>query len=154
LELIRRQIAELYSPLLALNEKVMALVQLRSEISVAGGKGWQEVVEREGKSLDLDHRFRPFAQITEYNNKQLREEILPIYSEMIVVFTKGYWLAEESTRQHFGKLVKFREMWQRQMTDEMPVEVLRGLSPVDLSDLQEDLSRQISSLRAKLGLAV
>jgi hypothetical protein len=74
-------------------------------------------VARAGPQANTCEQFALYAVIIEYNNRQLREEILPLYVEMIGLFTRGYGLAEESTRPHLGILVKCHAMWQRQLSE-------------------------------------
>jgi hypothetical protein len=56
-------------------------------------------VSRADAFLKLEkERFPGFEKIIEYNNRQLAEEVVPLYRRMVEIFTGNMWLAEPSTR--------------------------------------------------------
>jgi hypothetical protein len=97
-------------------------------------------------------RFPEFKRIIAYNNKQLQEELLPIYRQMIEHFSANLWLAEPSTRSFFGELVKFVEMWDRHLAGSVPFEVLLEYTADEsrLLPFYDDLAAQMGCLRQKL----
>jgi hypothetical protein len=117
---------------MGLVHKAQALVDLRTPAGQAGDQGWRTLLARAGSEADTSDRFAPYAAVTEYNNRQLREEILPLYAEMIALFTREYRLAEESTRRHLGTVIKFHEMWCRQLSEApLPLDALRAMPQLD-----------------------
>jgi hypothetical protein len=98
------------------------------------------------------HIFAPFAKVIEYNNLQLKQEILPLYSHMLDTFTANYRLAEECTRAHYPELVRFVDVWQRFIADAVPGPVLKEIrhSEEGLEPLYSDLEAQLARLRARV----
>jgi hypothetical protein len=88
----------------------------------------------------------------EYNNKQLREELLPLYDRMLQIFTEQYWLAEPATRAHYDELVRFVELWHRHFEKSLPTPVLVQLKHSEgaLAPLYENLTTTLDSLTARL----
>jgi hypothetical protein len=93
-----------------------------------------------------------YDRIIECNNAQLREEILPLYQEMLTLFTRGYGLAEPSTREHFATLVKFDGLWRRFLAETLPSGVLQQLPKPgpDLDAFHTDLVATLDRLRASI----
>jgi hypothetical protein len=66
-------------------------------------------------------------KLVEEDNRRLREELLPLYREMLDCFTRNMWLAEPDTRKHFATLVEYLDIWDRALTGTMPRGVVRQL---------------------------
>jgi hypothetical protein len=152
-ERISREIDELYSPILGLFERALALAALRTEISAGADLAWSLMVEH-GAITPKNEALTTatFDRIIAYNNSQLREEILPLYQEMLTIFTQRYGLAEPSTRTHFATLVRFDGLWRRQLADPIPSGVLKGLPTPgpDLDEFHTDLVNVLDRVRASL----
>jgi hypothetical protein len=78
--------------------------------------------------LDHEQRFAPFKRIIEYDNDQLRAELIPKYREMLALFTDRYHLAAPETRAFYQEFLEFVEVWNRWLSDSLPPEVLDKLA--------------------------
>ena len=100
IDFIERQLRELYSPLLAYQKEIRAKSELRLRISKAAEEAWKEVCKRNPKPfVNHEKKFEPYNKIIEYDNKQLKNELLPLYRKMLSTFRDNYWLAESETRK-------------------------------------------------------
>ena len=61
--------------------------------------------------------------IIEYENEQLRAELLPTYREMLALFTDRYHLAEPDTRALYQEFLEFVEVWNWWLAESLPPEV-------------------------------
>ena len=96
---ISDQLTEFYGPMLGLRAQVLAKSELRLKISGAADAAWRTMTERaykvgveHAKRID-EERFPLFEKIVEYDNRQLAEEIIPLYRTMVGLFTP-YFLFE------------------------------------------------------------
>lgn len=150
---VSHQIDELYSPLLGLLERALSLAALRTKIGTSADRAWRTLVEQGALTPETEALTScSYDRIIAYNNSELRDEILPLYQEMLTIFTRRYGLAEPSTRVHFPTLIGFSGLWRRQMTDPLPSAVLRQLPNPgpDLDMFHTDLVTTLDSLRASI----
>ena len=152
-----RQVTDFYSPMVGIRSHIRSLSQLRAEIEGLANDAWTQTVEEAPQeypalSEHLEREFRPFDRLIEYNNKQLRQELLPQYERMLQIFANQYWLAESSTRSRFDELVKFVELWRRHLDEALPGRVLEQLkhSEAALQPLYDDIETVLDSLRTRL----
>src|ERR1039458_4535188 len=146
--------------MLALRAQVLAKIELRLRITGGAESAWRAMVERAYKSREaIDHvekltkeRFPDFAKITDYDNRQLAEEIIPAYRKMLELFALKMHLAEFSTIQHFQALLDFVEIGSRSLDQSLPVEVLGRLnhSKENLFPLYEDLADNFARMQQAL----
>jgi hypothetical protein len=156
-DFIKRQVQELYSPLLNIRQQVRALSELRER--AAAQEVWQElyqeVRERGGpqalQRLSVE-RSTSFQAVVHDKNDQWKKELLPCYKAMLQIFQEKIWLAEETTRERFQKLSVYVELWERGLNRAIPVEVVAWLNvrETDLVPLYEDLEQTFRNLRAQL----
>jgi hypothetical protein len=152
LDFVSRQLNEFYSPILGYREAIRAKSELRLKISQAANAAWQEVSANRSSSSNLDEDFEPYRRIIQYNNTQLRDELIPIYRQMLTVFRDKYWLAEVETRKWFGELSDFVEIWERWLSDNLPGPVVDRLQHDEarLKPFYEELVRTLDRLRGEL----
>ena len=93
-----------------------------------------------------------YEKLLEYEGKQLREEILPAYREMVSLLISKMHLAEPATRNHLAELINFVEVWDRWADGSLPKEVLPRLDYNEkrLYPLYEDLEKQFAALQHAL----
>jgi hypothetical protein len=100
-----------------------------------------------------------FEKAQDYANHVLEHEIVPLYGKMVQLFTDKMPFTEPSTRQHFGELVEFVEIWNRFFADALPKETLGLLDHredkvkplyTDVANQVENLTRQLTSRRANV----
>jgi hypothetical protein len=150
---IERQLEEFYSPMMGCLRKIQAKSLLRLEIDKVSDIAWKEICKRHPKPfLDHEKYFDPFMKAIRYNNKELREEIIPLYDEMLSIFTEKYWLANPSTRKWFSELSAFVDLWHRWLDESIPADVVReiGHNEDQLKPFYEDLESYIDVLQKRL----
>lgn len=157
---ISEQLAEFYSPMLALRARVLAKSELGLKITGEADSAWRAMMERAYKYKEpIDYvekvtkeRSPDFEKLTQYGNRQLAEEIIPAYCKMVELFTLKMHLAELSTIQHFPALLDFVEIWSRWLDQSLPVEVLGRLnhSEEKLYPLYEDLADNFARMQQTL----
>jgi len=54
-----------------------------------------------------------WEKLVEDESRTFREELLPLYREMLDCFTKHMWLAESTTRDQYSILVECLDLWER-----------------------------------------
>ena len=86
--------------------------------------------------------------MADFDSKQFHENILPLYDEMLSVFTKNYSLANASTQGYYHDFFRYVAIWQRIQVEAIPGEALRKLEvkEKDLDLFYEDLEIQLKSL--------
>jgi hypothetical protein len=163
---IGEQLAEFYSPMVALCLQVIARRELRRKIAGEADSTWWAMTERayqgkdQGQVMDhvdklLKERAPAFDKMIDYDNQQLAEETIPAYRRMLELFTAKMYLAEFSTAQYFPVLLDFVEIWERCLSDSLPREVVRNLKHSDepllpfYADLADNFARLQQALREK-----
>jgi hypothetical protein len=123
-----KQLEELYSPLLCILNQVGALNALQDR--VAG----------------------EFS--VHYESDRWKNELMSCYKEMLEILREKFWLAEDSTRERFQKLIQYVEIWERALNRAIPVEVIGWLNvrKAELEPLYKDLEQTSRNLRSKLTL--
>lgn len=153
LDFIERQLREFYSPLLSYHREIRAKGELRVRIGQAAEQCWRELCEKQPEPfLEHDKYFEPYKKIIEYDNKQLKSELLPLYNRMLSTFSDKYWLAEPETQKWYSALLDFVELWNRWITKNIPPEVIEKLSHSEerLNPFYEELEKRFYILREKL----
>jgi hypothetical protein len=150
---VERQLEEFYAPMIGCLRRIRAKSNVRLEIGKASDTAWQKICGEHPKPFfDHEKYFGPFQKSIEYDNKQLREEIIPLYEQMLSVFTQKYWLANLSTRQWYPELTAFVELWLRWLDRSIPAEVIQEMDYTEerLTPFYEDLENQLNELHKKL----
>jgi hypothetical protein len=99
-----------------------------------------------------EKRWPAFEKIIEDDNRKLEAEYIPLYRQMLDLFTSKMHLAEPSTRQHLGALVEFVELWERCLRGALPGEVVARIGPDEenLSAFYADLEANFTRLQEGL----
>lgn len=153
LRFLNRQLDELYAPMVSCLKDIKAKSELRHQISKASDSAWREICARHPKPFeDHERYFAPFRKTIEYDNKQLREVLMPMYERMLSIFTDNYWLAKPSTRTHYPELSRFVDLWQRWLQESIPSEVVRKMDHTEsrLIPLYQDLEHQLEELKEEI----
>jgi hypothetical protein len=156
---IREQLVEFYAPMLGYRERLKARGELRLKVHTAADAEWTRLVEQtremgmEARKELREKRWPGFKRVIEYDNAQLEEIDIPVYRQMLDLFTAKMHLAEPSTRAHLAALVEFIGAWDRDLTESMPPEVVSrvGADEENLKPLYVDLAANFDRLRAALG---
>jgi hypothetical protein len=153
LEFIERQLREFYSPMIGCLKKIKAKSELRFEISKASDPAWRKICDEHPK-LFIDHEkyFEPFKKSIMYDNKQLREELIPLYDEMVSIFTKNLWLVNSTTRKWYSELSVFVDLWHRWLEKSIPAEVIQKMNHTEkrLKPFYQDIENQLEKLQKEL----
>jgi hypothetical protein len=152
-EFLEKQLKEFYSPMLGYLEEIRAKSNVRYEIFKATDPVWKKIVsENPIPFLDSDKYFEPFKKQIFYDNKQLREELIPLYRRMCKVFSKNIGIVNQSTRKWYYELTRFVEIWERWLADSIPVEVIIEIEHKEerLFPFYKDLENNMSELLRKL----
>ncbi len=142
--------------MLGIRERLRAKNEVRLKVSAAANAEWPRLMNaaRESGTLqETRERLSPeFDKIIEYENQQLKEEIIPLFRQMVDLFTAKMHLAEPSTRTHFAALVDFVEMWDRSLRGALPREVAQrvGANEEGLISFYTDLKTNFERLQAAL----
>jgi len=152
-EFVERQLREFYSPMIGCLKKIRAKSELRFEISKASNPAWRKICNEHPKPfIDHEKYFEPFKKSIMYNNKQLREELIPLYDEMVSIFTKNFWLANSATRKWYSELSRFVDLWHRWLGESIPVEVIQEMDHTGerLEPFYQDIENQLEELQKEL----
>lgn len=153
-EFRERQLAEFYAPLAGIRKQILAKSELRLKISEAANAAWHGICESYGDRpmLDNEQRFAPFKKIIEYNNEQLKAELVPKYREMLTLFTDRYHLAAPDTRAFYQEFLEFVEIWNRWLADSLPAEVLEKLGHTEekVKPFYEHLESKMQQLQDEI----
>ena len=147
---IREQADEFYGPMVGMRAAIRAKGEVRVRIGDAAREARHELTDgmpsaevakfNEGRGSEFD-------KIIEYNNRQLTEDLIPSYREMLDHFSAHMSLAEPSTRTYLPALVEFVELWNRHLDESLPSEVSMRLQHDEAKldpfyfDLQSHLAR-------------
>lgn len=150
---IRQQLQEFYSPMVGMRQELAAKEESRMKINSMVKRVFEESktedqygIRSSGYSPDERKALRGLA---EHDHKQWREEILPLYKAMLKKFTSEMWLAEPSTRAHYGELTNFVERWNRvdALTDAASLTMEADLSDNNVLPLYNDLELHFTRLQ-------
>jgi hypothetical protein len=155
---MREQLEGFYSVLLAMRLQIRAKSELREQLRTIAREEWPKVLESgsfgdpQAKEMIFKAKWPQFDKIFEYDERQLEQEIVPLYRKMLTHMTKFMGLAEPSTIKHYGTLVEYVEIWNRAFQQSLPREVRARLQHEErkLYPFYEDLEAQAQQLREKL----
>jgi hypothetical protein len=153
---IREQLDKFYAPLLGMRMQILAKSEVRQKVSGIAGAAWASLFAKADdpearKKIDSE-RWPAFEELIEYSEQHMREELVPLYRQMVALFADNMQFAEDSTRKHFGTLVEFTELWNRALQNPIPPEVLSSLNHSEkaLYPFYEDLETQFRKLRKQV----
>lgn len=153
LEFVERQLREFYSPMIGCLKKIKAKSELRYEISKASDPAWQKICDEHPKPFtDHEKYFEPFRKSILHDNKQLREELIPLYDEMVSIFTENLWLVNSVTKKWYPELSRFVDLWHRWLDESIPAEVIQEMDHTEerLEPFYQDLENQLEELQKEL----
>lgn len=153
---IQKQLSEFYSPIAGYRKRIRAKSEVREKVSAAAGEAWKETCApySEAKQFMLNHEelYAPYGKIIEYDNKQLREELMPLYRKILDLFTDKYWLADEDTRVYYQGFLEFIEIWERYLSETLPNDVILklGHSESNVLPFYEHVEQKLSALQEEI----
>ncbi len=154
---IREQLEGFYSVLLGMKSQIRAKSSLRVRIRAIAEEAYKEELKQGGDDPQVREkiskaRWPQYEKIFEYDERQLVEEIVPLYRDMLTHMTKNMGLAEPSTLVHYDAFVEFVEIWNRGLQKTLPTEVVFRINHEEkkLYPFYEDLDRQATRLREEL----
>lgn len=153
---IEKQMSEFYSPLAGCRKRIEAKSEVRGKVSAAVNEAWQELcapyTATKQPMLNHEEQYASYGKIIEYDNNQLREELMPLYRKMLDLFTEKYWLADEDTRSYYQEFLEFVEIWERYLEEAIPGDVIRKLSHTEENVLPfyEHVEQKLSALQEEI----
>lgn len=156
---IEKQLSDFYSPLLGIHKEIRMQGELGVKIRKAARNNWERLCAeaREIGGADAlqklsEDRSSEFIKLIEYDNRQLKEELLPAYQKMATIFRENRWLAEVETQAHFEVLLEFIDLWERWMAKVIPPEIVESLDRGEesLQPFYNHLQQKHDNLRSKL----
>jgi hypothetical protein len=153
---IKDQLQNFYSPMLGMRSQIKAKSELRAELtSIAHSeipRPFRAIVDLEKARKEDAEEAAEFQKLLDYNNKQLKEELIPLYRKMLDHFTEHLHLCEKSTIVYYAHLVEFIEIWNRFLEGSIPRIVLqkREHSEAELQLFYKDLQDNFDRLSAEL----
>ena len=155
LKFIEIQLSQFYSPLLGIKNTIHRNAELRETLQSIASEQWAllcastETYDPEDKKLLTDQKWHQFKNLIDYDDQKFEAELLPLYQEMIEIFRKNYWLADEETRTYFPTLLQYVEVWNRNLKDALPFEVWKALDHKEsrLIAFYEHLEKKHNDLR-------
>ena len=162
LNFAEQQLREFYSPLLGIRTHIRTLSELRVRVGDVADNVWSTLID-EAKSAGggqavstlRKEKWEGFEKIITADNERFRQALMPLYVQMLTIFREKYWLADKSTRAHFGALLEFVELWQRWLNREIPPDVITKLDVREekLDILYRDLDARFEALQKVLRTA-
>lgn len=154
---VERQLREFYSPLLGIKSEIRALGEVGLKVRRTDDEVFREEAGRiQSSPEDLaelaEKRLPDLAKSIQHDNEQLWKVTLPAFTRMVTLFRDGLWLADPATRQHFGTLVEFVELWTRVSDGTLDQDVGRRVGPQEtkLQPFYENLEQTHDRLRDKV----
>jgi hypothetical protein len=148
-----------YAELLSIRKVILAKHELRLRLHHMTHESFKEEIglaSEQGPTPLRDHlytrRGEEYDKLTDYDDNQYRQEVIPLYRKMLEHWTAHMAQAEPSTQQHFATLVDFVEIMDRFLKKSLPLAVLRQLTHEEskLHSLYDDIETQVERLRKKL----
>lgn len=158
LKYIENQLSLFYSPLLGIRNTIQQNAQLRVTIQSSAQEQWallcskSESLEPEKKQAITAGKWPRFKKLLEYDDQKFENDLFPLYEEMLDCFRKNYWLADEETRNYYPVLLQFVEVWNRNLSDALPIEVWEALDhkELHLKDFYQHIEVKHEELRLLL----
>ena len=151
---VQKQLSEFYSPIAGYRKRIQTKSKLRTKVAEAADTAWNAICARHSQTEMPNHEklFAPYKMIIEYDNKQLREELMPLYRKILDLFTEKYWLADEKTRIYYQNFLAFVEIWERYLAEALPGEVLTKLGHAEENVLPfyEHIENKLSTLQTEI----
>lgn len=153
---IQKQLSEFYSPIAAYQKRIRARSEVRVKVSEAANEAWKElcVPYSDAKQPMLNHEelFAPYGKIIDYDNNQLREELMPLYRKMLEIFTENYWLADTDTRAYYQDFLEFVEIWERYLAEALPGKVIKKLGHTEdnVKPFYEHIESKLTALQKEI----
>lgn len=159
----KQQLEEFYGPLLAAHKEIRARGELRvrlqqvvdaqhtEDLLDAGASGGAARHDRINAATDT-HIPAIVTNIQE-EGQTFRDVLMPRYRSMIDIFRDKMWLAEPETRDYFGQLVEFVDVWDKILADKLPRSVAPAINHTEanlapfyahLEEVHDRLRREIS----------
>jgi hypothetical protein len=154
---IREKLDQFCAPMMALRWEIKPKSETRSKLHGIAQGAWQEqlhdFIDPSDKAEFTKYRWPSYEKIFNYSEEQLKNELIPLYREMLRIFTSKMQYAEGSTRKHYENLVEFVEIWNRQLYTPLPSEVAIKADQDEskkLYPLYDDVERNFETLTNQL----
>ena len=126
---ILKQMSEFYSPIAGYRKRIRAKSEVRGKVSTAANEAWKETCAPYSEAKQPMHNHEELFALQEhhrYDNKQLREELMPLYRKILTSSPKNTGSLTK-IRAHYQNFLEFVEIWERYLAEVLPGDVLRKL---------------------------
>ncbi|WP_366289718.1 hypothetical protein [Paenibacillus sp. AN1007] len=151
---IERQLNELYSPMLGIIKDIKTKSSIRTRISNIANEIWKEEVREWQKSGGTVEKpdIEPYLKIIDYDNKQLKEELIPQYQNILKLLITNYSLADEETTEWQFIFSEYIEIWNRALTESIPRVVIEKLEQSESKhdEFYDHIEKKVKELKGKL----
>lgn len=156
---VRQRLEHFYGPMLAIRSRIKAKSELRLELSRIAGEEWpklfasaRQMGDPEASMKTERERWPQFERIIEDADKDLGQEIIPAYKQMVDLFVTNMYLANEQTRSFFPKLAQHVEILELHYNAPLPREIAIRLDHTEqkLYPFYEELEKQFRDLQRRL----
>ena len=113
----------------------------------------EKIVDRHPKPFeDHEKNFEPFKKAIDYDNDQLRNELILLYDKMISIFSENLDLAFPETKKWYTELTQFVEIWHRWLNGSIPSEVIQEMNHTEesLKPFYKSLNDSLDKLQKSL----
>jgi len=160
----KQQLEKFYGPLLAAHKEIRARSELRVKLQEAldsqhteamleaavsgGGAGRDDRI-----NAATDSRLPAILTNIQDEGQTLRDILMPRYRSMIDIFRDKMWLAEQETREYFGQLVEFVDVWDKILDGKLSRSVAPAINHTEanlkpfythLEEVHDRLRREVS----------
>lgn len=151
-DFVGRQLTEFYGPIFSLRAEIRERSELCKQIQSVAHNEWKELCLQRGSQQRQDERWPEYADIIEYDNELFQDTIFPMYQTMMSIFREKMCLAEPETRNYFGRLVHYVNIWERHFQKRIPPEVITKInhSEENLVEFYANIQKIHDDLRAEL----
>jgi hypothetical protein len=146
-----------YGALLGMRREILAKSVVRKRIQDLSRASYDDELKMAGddpatKQKVRNERWPIFEDGLRYDEQQLKEQLIPLYREMLALWNKNMALAEPSTQEHYQVFVEFVEVWNRGLKKVLASDVILALDPKEekLFPLYDELEKQVTRLREEL----
>ena len=108
---------------------------------------FEGISDPEAKKRIDEEQGPKYEKIWDRSNEQLKEDLVPLYRQMLQHFSTNMGLAELSTLEHYAAFVEFVELWNRALDGSLPGEVANRLdhSETKIKPLYDDIEQHFKA---------
>jgi hypothetical protein len=133
-EFVEKQVATLYSPLLAQWQRLCTLGRSRADITNSTSSSAQSAIAREQSpeaQAGISNELRPQVEANIQYNNDMTSEIIAMYVHMEELVRESLYLLEPEDRELYSELVRHNDLWVRHQAGALPAVAGKQFTPDD-----------------------